>query len=441
MPPILALFICTTFVLFLLRLEHKQTPNVSLALWIPTFWMLLTASKPLGIWFGSGGVSLEEGSALDRMVLSALFLIGLVILIKRQFNWSRAIKENHWVIILLVYMFVSILWSEMPFVSFKRWMRNLIAVVMVFLVATELEPKEAVKSILRRMIYILIPFSYILIHYFPEYGRDYGRWSGELMWIGVASQKNGLALLCVISILFLSWTVIRKRKGQEKNVSSYQTLIEIFLLLLTIRLFMGPNYTLTYSATSLVALIIGLTVQIGLFRFKRMMILLGLNLFFSLMLFIIAYGTITPFIGKLAIIDISYILNRNETLTERTEIWAYLIPYVMKKPFLGHGVGGFWTDEMREATSSHAHNGYLDIILNLGILGLFLFSFFLISCYKKFIKIQTFDVYWGGLGICFLFVALIHNIAESSVIGLTGSLSGVILLIRVSLNNYRNNLK
>ena len=48
MPRQLALLLCTAFVLFLLRLERRQSAGVSAALWIPTLWMLAIASKPLG---------------------------------------------------------------------------------------------------------------------------------------------------------------------------------------------------------------------------------------------------------------------------------------------------------------------------------------------------------------------------------------------------------
>ena len=84
MPPLLALCICTVFVLFMLRLDRKQSPEVSFALWIPTFWILLTFSKPLSIWFQSGGATIEEGSPLDRVFLTALVFLGIIIFM----NWG-----------------------------------------------------------------------------------------------------------------------------------------------------------------------------------------------------------------------------------------------------------------------------------------------------------------------------------------------------------------
>src|SRR6266496_2926134 len=190
MPPALVLLACTCFVLFLLRFDLNQQPKVSRALWIPTIWMVICGSKPLSIWFGFGYD--ESGSALDRVVLSGLLLAGWFILVRRRLDWSSAFKDNVWLMLLLFYMLMSILWSETPGVSFKRWFRELGSIIMALLVLTERSPRQAVESLLRRTVYILIPFSLLLIKYFPNLGVAYGRWSGEQMWVGVTLQKNGL---------------------------------------------------------------------------------------------------------------------------------------------------------------------------------------------------------------------------------------------------------
>lgn len=439
MPPAFALLICTIFVLFLLLLERKQYPEASFVLWIPTIWMLLNVIKPLGIWFGTSGVDMQEGSILDRNVLIGILCLGLLILIKRPFRWTNAIMKNSWVMLLLSFMLVSIIWSDMPYISFKRWTRELIAVVMAFVVATETDQRQALQSIFRRTIYILVPFSFILIHYFPEYGREYGRWSGALMWVGVSSQKNGLALLCLFSIFFLIWAFIRRRRGYDTFAAWYQTYVEVFILMLSIWLFMGPQHTVTYSATSAATLIIGLMALVGFLWMKKQNILIGANTLTVVIAIIIVFGTITPFSSLSMLSNVAPTLNRNETLTGRSDIWAYLVPHAMQKAVLGHGFGGFWTDVHREATSSHAHNGYLDIILNIGFIGIILFSMFLIHCCRKACKILINDFDWGCLWICLLLMVVVHNMGESSTISFTGLLPATILFMLISSTSYNLN--
>ena len=133
---------------------------------------------------------------------------------------------------------------------------------------------------------------------------------------------------------------------------------------------------------------------------KKQNIIIGANVLTILLAAIIVYGTITPFVGGLMIYDPSEAFGRDETLTGRSFLWDYLVPYARQKPFLGHGFGGFWTDKMREATSSHAHNGYLDTILNTGFVGLLLLSIFLISNCRKAQRTMTKYFDWGVLWFC-----------------------------------------
>jgi exopolysaccharide production protein ExoQ len=84
-------------------------------------------------------------------------------------------------------------------------------------------------------------------------------------------------------------------------------------------------------------------------------------------------------------------------------------------------------------TSSHAHNGYLDVILDLGFLGLILTGLFLLSCAAKASRTFRSDPDWGVLFFGILVMATVHNIAESTVNSLTSSLTAVILFFSVAI--------
>ncbi len=394
--------------------------------------MLYSISKPFGVWFHSGGTQ-ETGSPLDRGFLTFLLCVSLIVLFKRHFKWTEAIRNNPWLMVLLGYMLVSILWSPMPAISFKRWVRELVAIAMAFLISSERNPRLAIKSIIRRTIYVLIPFSLLLIKFYPAYGIETARWSGVIMWVGVTPQKNWLSLLCVISAFFLIWVLRQRWKGHDIAVTKYQIYIELFLLFLSFLLLGGPERTLTNSATSLIAFAVGLLVFAALLWAKKKGVILKRNALNIVVGFIIMYGTITPFIGKLSFWDVSSVVGRSETLTGRTHIWSTLIPSAMSKPLIGHGVGGFWDTTTRKIAPS-AHNGYLDVILILGFLGLGLVFLFILSCSAKATMALADDMDWGILFICYLLMLLVHNITESSIFTFTSSLPAIILFFSVTSN-------
>ena len=429
MPSQLALIICILFVLWLLRLDRKQTPNVSFALWLPTIWMLCIATKPLGVWFGAEADA--DGSPLDRVVYSGFLCLGLFILVLRKFRWSSAIKENAWLIMLIGYMLLSVLWSDIPFTSFKRWIRELLAVVMAFLVLTERDPQQALQSVLRRIVYILIPFSYLLIQYFPYVGREYHRWSGGQMWIGATMQKNGLGRLCLTAAFFLIWTLIKRWQKRDIAVSIFQNCADVFVLLIALYLLKGPESA--YSATAIVSFGSGLALFFCLLWMKKREINLGANALTVVMALIIGFGVVLPISGGELVGEAATAIGRDETLTGRTEIWASILPDIERQPFLGYGFSSFWTAETKgEHNIGEAHNGYLEVLLELGFVGMLFFSIYLLSFCRMVQRELDNNFDWASLCLCILLMTLLHNIGESSINSLTSQLTALILFLSIS---------
>jgi len=433
MPPALALLVCTVFVIFLLRLDYKQENTVSRGLWVPTIWMLSTATKPLDIWFGIEQQGDAEGSLVDRVFLNGILCLVLFLLAKRKINWSSIIKENAWLIVLISYMLVSILWSEIPYISFKRWMRELIAVVMAFVVLTEQNPSQAVQSILRRTAYILIPFSLLLVKFYPQYGVEYGRWEGELMWVGVTVQKNGIGRLCLISIFFLVWTLFTRWQGREMAVSKYQTPAEVLVTAIALWLLSGGGVS-TYSATAVVALIAGLVLFFSMLWTQKHRIWIA-KIWGMIIALIFIFGSVLPFFVAGGSIDTSLMsaLGRNGTLTGRTDIWARLLTFFDLHPILGYGFGGFWTSTTQQIVYGikEAHNGYLAACLDGGVIGLLLIGMFLWSVVRKAQRAMAHASDWSMLCLGFVLMAVIHNIAEASINSFQRHLTATLLFLSV----------
>ena len=175
----LALFLTIALIIFLFRRDIRERPDVSGALWLPVLWLVLGCSRPISAWlniFGlpvSGGASVEEGSPLDAWFFFALIIVGFYVLAKRQVRLSEIVSNNRWLIIFLLYCFISIAWSDFPFVAFKRWIKILGHPIMALIVLTEPDPKEALIRLMKRCAYVVVPVSILLIKYYPELGRGF----------------------------------------------------------------------------------------------------------------------------------------------------------------------------------------------------------------------------------------------------------------------------
>ena len=411
MPPKVALILCALLVTVLLRIERRRNPDVSRALWIPTIWVLISGSRPVGRWFEvsttleSSGIT-QTGSPIDRFVLSGLILLALIVIAGRKLDWSPVLKNNACVIIVYLLIAFSILWTAFPNVALKRWVRVSGAIVMAILVLSERKPLQAMESVLMRSAYILVPFSLLLIKYFPHLGVEYGRWSGGQSWVGVSTQKNGLGQICALSAFILIWEVFRKRRTGELFNNRSETYADLFIIGLAIYLLVG-----SHSATSMAVLVVALTFALVLYQKENLTRWvadhLKLLMVFLVMLCFLVMGEVMPTVTSL--------FGRDETLTGRREIWDAVLDIAKHHPLLGVGFGSFWELTAEDMFGvNQAHNGYIGVYLELGIFGLaLLFAFMLSFCGKvqRTIK-HAFD--GGVLGICFLTIVLLYNITEST---------------------------
>lgn len=437
MPPALALLVFLAFVAALLWIDHKRSAEVSTALWIPTLWFLYSASRPVSEWFrvASADGTVESGNPIERNILTLLILTGFFILGRGKFNWAQTFRNNRWLIILFLYMLVSIIWSDFMLISFKRWFKTAGSFVMALIVLREVSPYEAIQAVFRRMAYILIPFSVMLVKYFHEFGVSYGRYNGAESWRGATQSKNSLGVLCMVSALSIIWALIRRREGKEPGSVRYQTWADLVVLAMAFWLLKGPGGS--YSATSIAVMVVGIATFFVLRRLKARVAYLGkvaglALLGVGLIFFFTRFG-----MGISPMEVIAPMLGRDATLTGRTDvIWDVLIPIAMENPIMGVGYGAFWIrpiDFDLHFSVNEAHNGYLDVFIELGVVGLMLLPFVVVECFQRarFECEREFD--WGALRISFLFMMLLHNIAETSFLRSRELIWNVFILLMVAI--------
>jgi len=118
-------------------------------------------------------------------------------------------------------------------------------------------------------------------------------------------------------------------------------------------------------------------------------------------------------------------INKDPSLTGRTDIWILLIEIALRRPWLGYGYDAFWLEfdgpsaEVWYAASwhpPHAHNGFIDLWLTLGLVGLLLFILSFLDTFSKgFIWIRYFsktpDGFWP---LIFMVFFILSNLTESA---------------------------
>ena len=416
MPKELALFICVLFILRLLVKDRHLRPMTSWALCLPLLWIVVIGSKPVSFWFGEsiqfqGPRDYAEGSLLDRNVFLLLIIAGLlVVLLRRGIDLKKVLASNRWLFAFFLFCGISILWSDYPFVSLKRWVKDIGNVVMVLIILTERDAIGALRAVFARFTYLAIPLSVLFIKYFPDLGRFYNRWTWEPVYIGVGTGKNGLGALVFICGLFLVWDLIQMWTLDGRKIGREQLFERVVLLLMVAWLMKMAN-----SATSLVCLFLGTGILLFIRRpfAKRQIRYLGSwSLVITLLIFI-AYSTqgiLETFVG---------LVKRDITLTGRTDLWAEMLTEPIN-PLIGKGYQSFWlgpgAERLWELYSYHpnqAHNGYLDTYINVGLIGLGLLLAMIIVAGRNLKNEVLIGGKYGMLLFPFLVTIVLYNWTEA----------------------------
>ena len=364
----IATLACGFGILLLFALNRDPKARTSLGLWLPTVWILLAGSRMVSVWLGTNpdvqtATQAGEGNPLDRLILTTLMMIGILVLLGRARRVLRVLKINWPLLLFFGYCAASTLWSATPDLAAKRWFKATGDVVMVLIILTDRNRTEAIKRIITRVGFILMPLSVLLIEFYPTVGRAYSLEDGVFSYTGVTTNKNMLGVICMVAGLGCVWLLTKALYQKRRKLGRLTALVVTIATVLW--LFVTAN-SMTPLACFLMgsALIVFVKVS-GRNRPADIHIAVGSMVVLATFLFVF------PEIFVSAI----HLVGRNATLTGRTGLWKDLLA-MDTHPWLGTGFESFWLGSRLEHIWSlypwhpnEAHNGYLEVYLNLGLAG------------------------------------------------------------------------
>jgi exopolysaccharide production protein ExoQ len=401
-------------ILGLFWFDRDLDSRTSKALWIPVAWTLIAASRPVSAWLhmspptGQPAVYLE-GSPIDRFVFTALLALGSWILITRGRQVVTLLWTNGPILLFFVYCAMSSLWSDYPDVAFKRWLKALGDLVMVLIVLTDQNPVAAIKRFLTRLSFPLLPLSVLLIKYYPDLGRGYNRWTWSTFYMGVGTDKNSLGLLCLVCGLGALWQFLDAFQAKETPHRSRHLIAQGTLVVMVLWLLRMAD-----SVTSTACFLMGsvLILATRLFASARKMAVVH-----ALMLSMVVASIFAIFLDPSSGLIES--MGRNPTLTGRTDIWAHVIP-LNPNPWIGSGYESFWLGERLQKMWSaywwhpnEAHNGYLEVYLNLGWIGVVLLAALIFTGYRNGCAEFRLEPEIGSLKLSYFIAAVAYSFSEA----------------------------
>lgn len=352
------------------------------------------------------------GPAWIEISLWILTAIGVGYLLVRDNLIARyvSIWRMNWVLgTFLILALISTLWSLDFSATLFRSLELFFATLVASYVGIRYRSDQLMNIIFWFGAFMLI-FSIVLVFGAPPTGTmPWAPFNGA--WRGMYWHRNHLSsITALVNAVFL----LRGISAFERRLTT-GILDGVFYILSTVVVFFAKSATGYILFVALHVFVICAWLWI---RFSSR--LRGWH--YGVVLGIFIAGSILI----LSNLDIVFgLLNRSSTLTGRTDLWNYLLNDVFpNRPWFGHGFGAIWTSEdFRIETQGQigwtspvliADNGFLEISLHLGAVGLLIIGCILvIAIIRSFRYGVSRKTLTGFLPLLIMFYAVIANISFS----------------------------
>ncbi len=312
------------------------------------------------------GASTDTDNPAFRFYWPPIYGLTLLLCARRRRELGRTVAATALIALVVGWACLSKGWSILPEVTGRRTLALVMTTLFGLYLGSAWSPRRLVRLVATTFS-IMAGVSLVLVLAFRRYGVEQ---AGELAgdWRGLWSSKNALAALMALGGLACICTLFAAPRRR------WPWLLGLGLCVL---LLLGSR-----GKTSLVVLLLTGGGAAGLAFARRGPaaaalggLAAGAAVFFGALAAAVRPDLLLALVGK------------DATLTGRTQIWAAVGRRMAESPWLGYGFGAFWDKEAITAKIVRhearwevptAHNGWLDLLVQVGAVGVALFALVLL---------------------------------------------------------------
>ena len=330
----------------------------------------------LGWLFFCNGLStvLNDNEMIMKLLRYGILLASTLLLTARWKTTLRAFSKGWLLWPVVALMVLSLGWSISPSYTMES-IRGEVFPMTTFALyfASRFNMREQMQ-----MVAIVLGIGALLSLFYavaiPSVGKHVG---GEFdgAWKGIYAQKNNFSTTMTMTMLVFFVLGLVNRDRKERLLARGGLLFSVALILLS-----TSKSGLIVFITMLIVVVLS-----RLFRWKGSRSILVLDVGGMIVL---GLGAVLSVTWQAIVIG----LGKDPTLSARTHIWTGSIEKIMAQPLLGYGRAAFWVPDSQPAYEvgaiaskgfipAHAHNGFIDAALEIGLLGVGLLVVGLIATY------------------------------------------------------------
>lgn len=327
------------------------------------------------------------------------------------------------IVVALGWCWLSVFWAIEPGTAFKRIALATMVMWSVFASVRYLGRAQTL-LIVRILLVILLVMNFVTVELYPEIGthRINQLYENPLLgdWRGLMAHKNIAGLVCALTILFFLFDADRIFWAIRVAVIAAAAL------------FLWTSSSRTSLGVCVAAVAMGFLFGYYKARYRKFAI------------FVLMAGAVA---GAFWVTSMRDVFEQNlqdpAAFTGRTQIWGALYAYFQTNPIFGAGYGSFWTSDFNSPIFIYGrdwvtevyqgHNGYLDLLVQVGIPGLVLVLFAAyVMPWRRLLNEPAAEGQPGALIASVIVFMMGHNGSESSIFD-RDTIGNVFLMIVIAL--------
>ena len=355
-----------------------------------------------------------KGSVLNQFTWSIFAALGFMALLAKPFQARKFFLASVPLMMLLVWCALSIFWAPDVILASRRFIRLVFVIIAAAGIAVAVPSLRTFHRTAIVVIGVVMFINFTSVFVVPGLARD-----EEGHFVGMYNHRNAAGF--VSTMAFFCW--LSAARWSSDGLS------RVFLYIGS-----GIWCIFTFFTASKTSIVISVLSPIAVITLTHIVRRYGLSAWFS---FVTLFFTAMIFLSIMILFtsptldEMLGIFLPDTTLTGRTILWRFILEEISFHPWFGVGFGSFWgTGDTSPAVvfgtefisvANQGHNGYIDILLTTGVVGLILFLIFMMSTFLYGMRRLYYDKITGSKNagvieflLYIIFAAVPLNITESS---------------------------
>lgn len=357
-----------------------------------------------GVDDGDINIAASKANIINQLFWLGLFGLTLLASIKRLHRLPGVLMHPV-VLAILAYLTLaglSIFWSPVPGIAFRRLVLQIILLLCFILSIGLGDSRRATLNSMLALVVATVAINSAAVVLIPPTPIGYA---------GIYPQKNGLGAVMAFAVLMALYGMT-VHKGLIRFILFGTTVVAFGLLVISQS---KTSLGLAVLLPVLVYMFVGLAYHLRVHAFALFLLLASTGLV------LIAFLSLVTGFG---LDQLSMALFHDTTFTGRTVIWSFVLDVISRSWLFGQGYSSFWgagVDSIvfREAPGFvslllQAHNGYLDVLVETGVIGFCILIVLILIALNSATKLVQSDRQTARLCLMLILFVICHNLLESS---------------------------